>query len=260
MSISDDICRRWKLRDVTGLHFRENRRIYGAQSDLYGPVILKWNRDADGLIRECRALTGMGNSGCKVYACENGLLLEERILPGTSLREEKNLITRLEVLASVWENLHLPAQGGESYLNWVENACRIPEIPDRLQNMAGKAEDICRALFRKYPERVLLHGDLHHDNLLLRWDGTYAVIDPKGVAGPRILDLPRFLLNEPESLVWEGMQWLSSRLSYPVADLCKAYYLEAVLANLWFAEDGLPLQEEKLKLAEGILEAAYGSI
>ena len=52
-----------------------------------------------------------------------------------------------------------------------------------------------------------MHGDLHHDNILLRKDGSYAMIDPKGVAGPEILDLPRYIMNEIDRLISWRLCW-----------------------------------------------------
>ena len=48
------------------------------------------------------------------------------------------------------------------------------------------------------PEReplVLLHGDLHHDNILRKGDRDWVVIDPQGVVGAGFLEAGRFLQN-----------------------------------------------------------------
>lgn len=121
---------------------------------------------------------------------------------------------------------------------------------------AEEARAIGQELFEKYPDRVLLHGDLHHDNLLLGADGSYVFVDPKGVIGPEIFDLPRFILNEAEyedaeyvsgSRSGDGItkhiqtviRHLSKRLGYPEEDIRKLYYMEAVLAHIWNIEDGI---------------------
>ena len=253
MQISDSLRERWQLTDVKELR---PQRVCQAQSRLYGPVIVKREPDPELLHREYETLSRMAGTACRVYDRAGDLLLEERILPGTSLREQKNPETRLEVLARILENLHTPETEGKTYLDWLDTACEHTKIPS-LKEMGEKARRICRELFAKYPDTVLLHGDLHHDNILRRWDGSYGVIDPKGIIGPAILDLPRFLLNEPLDAVPFDMLWLAGRLGYPVADIRGAYYVEAVLANLWLAEDGLPLWQESLFLAEKMLEGAY---
>lgn len=47
-----------------------------------------------------------------------------------------------------------------------------------------------------YPRQMLLHGDLHHGNILLNHSGNYTIIDPKGVIGDPVFDISRFILNE----------------------------------------------------------------
>ena len=124
-----------------------------------------------------------------------------------------------------------------------------------------QAYDCCAYLFDKYPERVLLHGDLHHDNMLLRPDGSYAMIDPKGVIGPAILDLPRFLLNElfpnmpaePISHMKKAIQLICDKCAYPVEDVQKAFFMETVLANMWSVEDNDPADWKELDVAAQIL-------
>ena len=254
MQISESLWERWQLTDVKEVR---PQRVYQAQSRLYGPVIVKQESDPELLRREYETLSRMAGMACRVYDREVDMLLEERILPGTSLREEKNPEIRLEVLVRILENLHTPESQGQTYLDWLDTACEHTKVPG-LKEMGEKARRICRELFAKYPDTVLLHGDLHHDNILLRADGSYGVIDPKGIIGPAILDLPRFLLNEPLDAVPFGIHWLSERLGYPVADIRGAYYVEAVLANLWLAEDGLPLWEDRVSMAEKLLEDGYG--
>lgn len=191
----------WGLSNLRPIYEREQSAVWSAESDRFGSVILKWNSTGQ-LESEYRMLSRLQGKGCcKVYSYDQdlGLLLEERVLPGTVLREETSLEKRVEVLASVFREIHVPQQEGETYLDWLNKAqafCESSDVSDELTRLAGQAREICVELFEKYPERVLLHEDLHHDNLLLRSDGSYAVIDPKGVIGPEILDLPRFLLNE----------------------------------------------------------------
>ena len=131
------------------------------------------------------------------------------------------------------------------------------------KNRAEEARTIAVELFEKYSERVLLHGDLHHDNLLLRTDGSYVFVDPKGVIGPEIFDLPRFILNELETDYEEEdvkhievvIEHLSKRLGYPQEDIRKLFYMETALANIWCIEDGEEVNEEYMKVAEEILSA-----
>lgn len=249
----------WGLRNLQAIYEREQSAVWSAESEQFGPVVLKWNSTGQ-MESEYRMLSRFQGKGCcRVYGYDQdlGLLLEERILPGTVLREEPSLEKRVEVLASVVREIHVPQQEGETYLGWLNKAnafCEAQNVADELLRLSAQARDICTELFEKYPERVLLHGDLHHDNLLLRADGSYAVIDPKGVIGLEILDLPRFLLNEADldddpAHMERAISLVSQACGYPEGDLRKALFMEAVLANVWCVEDGMPIRDRWMEMA-----------
>lgn len=242
-----------------------------------------------------------GNGCCKLYAFEEekGILIEEQLCPGTVLREEKNVQKRVEKFAAVFEKLHestgkgaaecaLSKSGkkgfsiGESgksefktYMDWLANAKQFCEGAvvkgsadvKALLSQSGLSEKMQRAyeigaeLFAKYPERVLLHGDLHHDNILANAEGGYSVIDPKGVIGPEIFDVPRFVLNEfgyVEECASEEVKvhleavirLISERLGYSVQDIKKLLFMEIILANVWSVEDGEEIDEMQIQVVE----------
>lgn len=262
-----DAAKKWSLSDFRTIYEHSSKAVYRAESKIFGAVILKWDRNVSQLQSEYHMLTRLnGISACKVYAfdMENGLLLEECILPGTVLREETSLERRIEAFVQIFCAIHTNETCGETYLDWlisVNEYCKNHPTDPELARMTAEAHAICEELFAKYPDRVLLHGDLHHDNLLFRADGTYAMIDPKGVIGPAILDLPRFILNETDTVHTEPdeehiarvIRLLSEQLDYPINDVRKLYFMETVLANIWSLEDGEPVNREELSLASKII-------
>lgn len=172
---------------------------------------------------------------------------------------------RIDALFRVFRDIHVRGECRESYLDWLEEICqfcRDRQVPEELRDKAFQARDICGEIFAKYPERVMLHGDLHHDNLLRRTDGSYAMTDPKGVLGPEILDLPRFLLNEldtphadPDERHLETViRRMAERFGYSRGDLGRLFFMEAVLANIWSLEDGEAVNRSQMELADKILE------
>lgn len=78
-----------------------------------------------------------------------------------------------------------------------EGAADSPWREDLLTAVAA-AERLERAVTKR-PDRsgadALLHGDLHHGNMLLH-GGEWRIIDPKGVFGPVWLEPARFILNQ----------------------------------------------------------------
>ncbi len=272
----------------TPIYENEYKSIYTGVSNEFGPVVVKYDTNIAQLKSEYHMLAKLnGHHSCRVYAFneDKGQLLEERILPGTKLREEKSLEKRLDAFADVFEAIHIEvvedseARTGEhkllrrgmpTYIDWLEKASEFCENElwknGESNNLAIwnqrilRALAIARELFEKYPDRVLLHGDLHHDNLLLREDGDYVFVDPKGVVGPKIFDLPRFILNELDTRYQESdvehienvITTLCEKLDYPKEDVRTLFYMEAVLANVWFIEDGMDVNEAWMQVAETI--------
>ena len=258
---------RWELTDPEVLCLHASKAVLSANSRHFGPVILKLDRNRIQLRSEYEMLARLdGRGSCKAYAFDEsgGLLLEERILPGAVLRREPSMEIRIDALFRVFRDIHVRGECRESYLDWLEEICqfcRDRQVPGELRDKAFQARDICGEIFAKYPERVVLHGDLHHDNLLRRTDGSYAMTDPKGVLGPEILDLPRFLLNEldtphadPDERHLETViHRMAERFGYSRGDLGRLFFMEAVLANIWCLEDGEAVNRRQMELADKIL-------
>ena len=257
--------KRWELDQLEVIYEHVSKGVFSAQSKNFGSVILKVNQHIPQLESEYHMLAQLsGRHSCKVYAFDEsaGLLLEERVFPGTVLRREASLEKRLQAFLQVFHEIHMPADSGATYLNWLEKICEYCSEHQVAEDMASRAHLFCAEMFEKYPDRVLLHGDLHHDNLLLRTDGSYAMIDPKGVVGPAIMDLPRFILNELDTdhvcpdrqHIEEVIRLLGEQSGYPVADIEKLYYMEAVLANIWCVEDGEEMNRHELEIAKCFLQ------
>lgn len=109
-----------------------------------------------------------------------------------------------------------------------------------------KAEQICRSLCEKYSGEMLLHGDLHHDNILLDSDKCYRIIDPKGIIGDIVFDIPRFILNEFDDMLDDCFykkfvhitKTLSEKFNIPEYDIRRLTYVEMCMSICWCADSG----------------------
>lgn len=254
--------RKWGLTQMESIYEKENCAVFGADSAKYGAVILKIGGDAVSMTSEFLALSEMKEkASCQAYEFdgENALLLEERISPGTALKEEADWENRAVVFSHVFDNIHVAPKDEtryKSYLNWVKAASRSVQYHKNKQLADGMclAVDNAVKMFEKYPERLLLHGDLHHENIVRSVTGNYVVIDPKGVVGPPIFDVPRFLLNElgdrEDSLekihINKMIEKLSRLLGFPEADIYQLFFMEVMLANAWLYEDGEEISEKDI--------------
>ena len=171
--------KKWELDHLEAIYEHSAKGVFSAESKTFGTVILKINPHITQLQSEYQMLAQLsGRHNCKVYAFDEnaGLLLEEHIFPGTTLRREMSLEKRLQVFLQIFQEIHMPADSGATYLNWLEHIREYCVSHQTAVDMASRAHLFCVEMFGKYPDRVLLHGDLHHDNLLLRTDGSYAIV------------------------------------------------------------------------------------
>jgi len=249
----------WGLSGVANIE----KQVYGCASEQYGPCVLKHSDNP------CERKTLREYSGtryCEVYEVDaaNEVMLLERIVPGTELKDVSELDQRLAIFCEVWRGSHiLPADktAYPSYMDWVSGITqymRRREDHRVLYEKMAKAEQICRELCETYSGEMLLHGDLHHHNILRGKQERWRIIDPKGVVGDPVFDIPRFILNEfgdepeHEKLVYV-IQALSRKNGVPENDLRRLLYVDTYVCNCWMLEDGEEPNMVDLRMAEKLL-------
>lgn len=264
---------RWGLSELELLPSFSANCVFTCESFSFGKAVLKLGPPERERATEAKALEAYNGRGfCRLLAAdvEDGALLEERILPGTPLRREPSLDKRLSTFSGLVDGLHLtPADAGAypTYLEWVTRISRFMRDREGNRRLCGhmqKAEELCRRLWEAYPRRVLLHGDLHHDNILLEQSGAYRIIDPKGVIGDPVFELPRFILNEVGDIIIPGTYGrmnavivnLAERLKMHEADLRQLFYIETAMAESWNVESRFPPSLEHVELAWSLLMEA----
>lgn len=157
-------------------------------------------------VLEARWLTLAGGRGAvRLLDCApgEGALLLERLEPGTSLvglvpdRDER----ACEVLAAVAAAVRRPADSADGLptladrvakLRRYRQACGDDVLP---RGMVAAADRTAADLLRTAPPDVLLHGDLHHENVL--WDRRrgWLAIDPHALIGDPAYELATLLYN-----------------------------------------------------------------
>ena len=243
----------WELSQLEQIDYYSVNCIFKCISKKYGPCILKVGNSSDETKAEYNALREYAKKAfCKAYEAdlENGVLLIEQMIPGTQLRSEPNLDKRLHIFCNLIKNLHIAPANKESYSTYMEWVSKITEYMrgrkdyEELYTKMRKAEEICRTLCEKYSGEMLLHGDLHHDNILLGENKSYRIIDPKGVVGDAVFDIPRFILNEFNNTLDNEFSnkyiyithTLSKELHIPESDIRKLTYVEMCMGNCWCVE------------------------
>lgn len=183
-----------------------------------------------------------------------GVMLLENILPGIPLTKLRNDDAATEIFAEVMSKLHQPIQNESSFptvQQWFEGFDRL------YQQFDGKAGPLPFALvdcayqigvelINSMGERVLLHGDLHHTNILSATRESWLAIDPKGVVGEREYEVGAFIRNpmptlitnmDTKKILTRRIDLLAELTGFDRKRLLGWSFYQAVLAAIWCFED-----------------------
>jgi streptomycin 6-kinase len=146
------------------------------------PAVLKLVHRHRESVHEADALRVWdGDGAIRLLAQNRDALLLERCEPGTPLSaagQDGALDVLVELLPRLWR----PA--GEPFHTLAdEAACWLPQLPRTRLGDAARAA--IESLAGTQGEQVLLHQDLHGDNVLAAERERWLVIDPKPLAGER---------------------------------------------------------------------------
>ncbi|MCM3691906.1 aminoglycoside phosphotransferase family protein [Neobacillus niacini] len=179
---------------------------------------------------------------------KHGVMLLERLVPGTMLSEETDERMVLENYIKVWKAIRkpVPKEGATpSLTHWFEGLKRYRESGDVQISMehVQLAEEFFQQVMETSEGPQLLHGDLHHENILLSEQKGWMAIDPKGVAGDPYFDVVSFLINQlesksdPKSILKLRVDTISKQLGFDRGRLLKVAIALGTLYACWGVED-----------------------
>lgn len=190
-----------------------------------------------------------GIGAAPVLAREGEAILLVRLDGGRSLADmarsgEDDEATR--ILCNTARTLHTPrGQAPPERLVPLETWCRALEpAAARHGGLFEKAAKVLRPLLRDAQDPVVLHGDLHHDNVLDGGERGWLAIDPKGVFGERAFDYANLFRNpDVETALAPGRMARRVQIVAAQTGLQPKRILEWVLAYAglgaaWSLEDG----------------------
>jgi streptomycin 6-kinase len=242
------------------------------------PVVLKVGVPSDTeLPREAEALrfyNGRGMARLLDTDLERGALLLERVQPGTTLADtitdaatdESATRVAARVMRRLWRTLPLAWRPGAGttlpFPTAADWALGMERLRAEFAGGAGpfppalveEAESLFRDLLASESETVLLHGDLHHFNILAGREtraaaggDSWLAIDPKGLIGEPAYEAGALLRNpmplllslpEPQRVTARRLDVLTEELGLPRERLCGWGMAQAVLSAWWCWEDG----------------------
>lgn len=251
-------CReRWALElDEPFANLSYNLVIPGRTSDGV-EIVLKVGVPCRELLTEASALRLFEGTGAVCLLdmdAARGILLMERIAPGTALhtvqRDPEATRTAAQLMRRLWRSPHA--------------GCTLPTLAvwfrafARLRNrfdggsgpfpsaLIAQAERAFAELDASSGGHVILHGDLHHANILFSAARGWVAIDPKGIAGDPGYEVGSFMLNQLPSGARESvtMDVLTRRLSIFSDELqikrerlASWAFCHSILSALWDFEE-----------------------
>ena len=264
-STIDACASQWELAEV-GAPFAGARPSFVAPARRRdgAPLVLKIAPAPEWALHEARALAHWAGEGAvRLEGADEGrgAILVERAVPGSSLARghadssdasvdrsatsaAADVIARLRLAPGPLPDDSLPnITTWTARLRGAESADR----PAALTVPRREADAVVTALLAASGPALVLHGDLHHENVLTSERLPWLAADPKGVVGPAeaeasaLLRNPRrFVLHHADRtrLLRDRVAILSERLGDAPGILAWWGFALAVVAASWAAEDG----------------------
>ena len=174
----------------------------------------------------------------------------QRAVPGSTLKDHfpDNDIDATKNLCASIKELHKASIPENHNFYHVKDLLKTLDqkldIPDEVLNKAKHLRDY---LLQSTTKEVLLHGDLHHDNILQNGD-SWIVIDPKGFIGDPAFEpaaylcnpIPELLLEDSASeIILNRIKLFSAELKIPEQRIIDWLYVKSVLCWDWSLDDNL---------------------
>ncbi|MDQ8731800.1 aminoglycoside phosphotransferase family protein [Bradyrhizobium sp. LHD-71] len=138
-----------------------------------------------------------GEGAARVLACENWGLLLERATTGRALSDlvrggqddEASRIT-CRVIAQLHAPRREPPPDLVPLAHWFRDLTEAPQ-----EGLLARAKALALVLLSEPHQPTVLHGDIHHDNILDFGERGWLVIDPKRLIGDRYFDYTNLFCN-----------------------------------------------------------------
>ncbi|HEX6607931.1 MAG TPA: aminoglycoside phosphotransferase family protein [Chloroflexia bacterium] len=183
-----------------------------------------------------------------------GALLLERLLPGTPLAQLADDAAATTIAAQVMRQLWRPVPPDHPFPTVADWAAGLGRLRARFGGTTGplpapmvdQAERLFADLLGSMDTPVLLHGDLHHDNILMAQRQPWLALDPKGLVGEAAYETGALLRNpagrvlkapDPHAMMARRIDQLAAELGFERERIRAWALAQAVLSAWWSIED-----------------------
>lgn len=250
----DACARRWSIEVQEPFAGLSYNWVAPATAEDGAPVVLKLGVPCAELASELAALRAWkGEGAARLIDGDSGegALLMERVMPGERLSEAaaRGDEDATSIALASMQRLHRTPLIADvpTLASWTAGLERA-QVAGFAPVLVGRALRARGELLASSPAPVLLHGDLHHANLLSSERAGWLAIDPKGVIGDPAYE-PAVFLSNPRDQIVEGGEaaaaferWIPRRVDQLAAHFDRQRmlgwaFVQAVLAAWWTVED-----------------------
>lgn len=198
---------------------------------------------------------------------DNCAILIERVMPGVPLSQMEDDEKSTKIIAGVMKKLWKPLPENHPFANLTDWTKAIPDLKAKYTDgkyphfpafLVDKADALLHELIETADEPVLLHGDLHQDNILSSERDMWLAIDPKGVAGERAFEVGAMIRNpykkmdknpRMKEIMQRRIEIMSDELGIDKQRIYKWCLAQTVLSAVWSIDDQHNRWEHSLNTA-----------
>lgn len=213
-----------------------------------------------------------GNGAVKVLNedVDNSVLLLEGCIPGKSLHTLKDETKEALIFTNIAKRLWRKAPEDPIFesisteiddFDWyVKNSKKAQKyLPE---DLVIKAHELFKHLISTQKDIFLLHGDLHHDNIISS-DRGWLAIDPKGVIGEREYESASFIYNpynqfaDNQELInqeffAQRIELIASALRFDKKRITQWAFVKRVSSMIWRVRDFSKEDKVAIKIARAL--------
>jgi streptomycin 6-kinase len=269
-AILENCKKRWKLDIAQPFSYQSCHYIAPAVQSDGTAAVVKIHAPTNEFVQEAEALLlfdGHGMVRLLDYDLDDRALLLERLGPGTPLYEVEDDEVATSHAATVMSQLWRPVPSDHPFPTVIDWGRGFLRLRQRYKGGNGpfpaalleEAESLFAELSASMTAHVLLHGDLHHENILAAGRARWLAIDPKGVVGEPAYETGAFMRNRLPDLsdfpqatrvLTRRAEQLSEELNLDRTRVRDWSMSQAVLSVWWTIEDGGSFSPDALTCAE----------
>lgn len=231
-------------------------------------AVIKVGPPGGSLVNEIHWLNCIEKGVPKIYAFDEvrNAYLMEHLVPGDSLKRLVKIgkdDDATKIICQTIRNLQSQQHNEFNFQHLSELPKALSILKGRIDaNLLSQAESLFHDLTNDRTRDVLLHGDLHHDNILSSGSGWKA-IDPHGYMGDPAAEVGAMVRNpfdyyptdRPLSKTVERrLKIMTDELPFDAQSIKSWAFCMTILSVAWTFEDHAKLPEDNIEIAKAIYQ------